>query len=157
MVILDNHVTKPGWCCGYNDGNGFFGDTFFDPATWIAGLTKIARTFKGISNVVGMSLRNELRGPKQNVDDWFKYVFIYDICITYWHLFFWFSLSLFFIYNCFNLNCIDNLTVAQKGKKKGLQTSGHLLHVRITFKFLFHVCPFDACVCVRDRYSICIL
>ncbi|KAL1199936.1 Glycosyl hydrolase 5 family protein [Cardamine amara subsp. amara] len=74
MVILDNHVTKPGWCCGYNDGNGFFGDTFFDPATWISGLTKIATTFKGISNVVGMSLRNELRGPKQNVDDWFKYM-----------------------------------------------------------------------------------
>ncbi|KAL9292769.1 putative cellulase [Arabidopsis thaliana] len=74
MVILDNHVTKPGWCCGYNDGNGFFGDTFFDPATWIAGLTKIAMTFKGATNVVGMSLRNELRGPKQNVDDWFKYM-----------------------------------------------------------------------------------
>lgn len=78
MVILDNHLTKPGWCCGYDDGNGFFGDTFFDPATWIAGLTKMATTFKGASNVVGMSLRNELRGPKQNIDVWFKYV----ICIT---------------------------------------------------------------------------
>ncbi|XP_006292902.2 uncharacterized protein LOC17885424 [Capsella rubella] len=74
MVILDNHVTKPGWCCGYDDGNGFFGDTYFDPATWIAGLTKIATTFKGTSNVVGMSLRNELRGARQNVDDWFKYM-----------------------------------------------------------------------------------
>ncbi|CAN8253709.1 unnamed protein product [Cochlearia groenlandica] len=74
MVILDNHVTKPGWCCGYNDGNGFFGDTFFEPATWITGLAKIATIFKGVSNVVGMSLRNELRGPKQNVEDWFKYM-----------------------------------------------------------------------------------
>ncbi|CAH8360981.1 unnamed protein product [Eruca vesicaria subsp. sativa] len=74
MVILDNHLTKPGWCCGYDDGNGFFGDTFFDPATWIAGLTKIATTFKNVSNVVGMSLRNELRGPKQNIDVWFKYM-----------------------------------------------------------------------------------
>ncbi|KAL0889618.1 hypothetical protein Bca101_013601 [Brassica carinata] len=71
MVILDNHLTKPGWCCGNDDGNGFFGDTFFDPATWISGLTYMATSFKDISNVVGMSLRNELRGPKQNVDDWY--------------------------------------------------------------------------------------
>ncbi|KAJ4888331.1 Cellulase (glycosyl hydrolase family 5) protein [Raphanus sativus] len=74
MVVLDNHLTKPGWCCRYNDSNGFFGDTFFEPGTWIAGLTKIATLFKDASNVVGMSLRNELRGPRQNVDDWFKYM-----------------------------------------------------------------------------------
>ncbi|KAF8047319.1 hypothetical protein N665_3095s0001, partial [Sinapis alba] len=74
MVVLDNHLTKPGWCCHYNDSNGFFGDTFFEPDTWIAGLTKIATLFKDASNVVGMSLRNELRGARQNVDDWFKYM-----------------------------------------------------------------------------------
>ncbi|KAJ4901106.1 Cellulase (glycosyl hydrolase family 5) protein [Raphanus sativus] len=74
MVILDNHLTKPGWCCGNDDGNGFFGDTFFDPATWISGLTYMATVFINEGNVVGMSLRNELRGPKQNVDDWFKYM-----------------------------------------------------------------------------------
>ncbi|KAL0792734.1 hypothetical protein Bca101_064111 [Brassica carinata] len=74
MVVLDNHLTKPGWCCRYNDSNGFFGDTFFEPGTWISGLTKIATLFKDASNVVGMSLRNELRGPRQNVDDWFKYM-----------------------------------------------------------------------------------
>lgn len=78
MVVLDNHLTKPGWCCRYNDSNGFFGDTFFEPGTWIAGLTKIATLFKDASNVVGMSLRNELRGPRQNVDDWFKYVHLHN-------------------------------------------------------------------------------
>jgi hypothetical protein len=26
MVILDNHVSNPGWCCGNDDGNGVFGD-----------------------------------------------------------------------------------------------------------------------------------
>ncbi|KAH0850133.1 hypothetical protein HID58_095759 [Brassica napus] len=65
---------KPGWCCRFNDSNGFFGDTFFEPGSWIAGLTKIATLFKDASYVVGMSLRNELRGPRQNVDDWFKYM-----------------------------------------------------------------------------------
>ncbi|QCD88000.1 endoglucanase [Vigna unguiculata] len=74
MVILDNHVTQPGWCCGNMDGNGFFGDQYFDPDLWIMGLTNMATLFKGVSNVVGMSLRNELRGPKQNVNQWYRYM-----------------------------------------------------------------------------------
>ncbi|CAL9022049.1 unnamed protein product [Prunus brigantina] len=74
MVILDNHVSKPGWCCSSSDGNGFFGDQYFNPDVWIKGLTRMATLFNGVGNVVGMSLRNELRGPKQNVDDWYKYM-----------------------------------------------------------------------------------
>ncbi|XP_068470391.1 glycosyl hydrolase 5 family protein-like isoform X1 [Phaseolus vulgaris] len=74
MVILDNHLTQPGWCCGNTDGNGFFTDKFFNPDQWISGLTKMATLFKGVKTVVGMSLRNELRGSKQNVNDWYKYM-----------------------------------------------------------------------------------
>ncbi|KAJ6771140.1 CELLULASE FAMILY PROTEIN [Salix koriyanagi] len=74
MVILDNHISKPGWCCSNSDGNGFFGDQYFDPDVWITGLTRMASMFKGVPNVVGMSLRNELRGPKQNVNDWYRYM-----------------------------------------------------------------------------------
>ncbi|KAL2343117.1 hypothetical protein Fmac_004402 [Flemingia macrophylla] len=74
MVILDNHITQPGWCCSNFDGNGFFGDKFFDPNLWILGLTKMATLFNGVTNVVGMSLRNELRGPRQNINDWYKYM-----------------------------------------------------------------------------------
>ena len=72
MVILDNHISKLGWCCSNDDGNGFFGDQYFDPDLWINGLTKMATIFKGVPNVVGMSLRNEPRGPKQNLPDWYK-------------------------------------------------------------------------------------
>uniref|UniRef100_A0A2P2PJ99 Glycoside hydrolase family 5 domain-containing protein n=1 Tax=Rhizophora mucronata TaxID=61149 RepID=A0A2P2PJ99_RHIMU len=72
MVILDNHVSKPGWCCSNSDGNGFFGDQYFNPDTWIKGLAQMATIFKDVSNVVGMSLRNELRGPRQNVNDWYR-------------------------------------------------------------------------------------
>ncbi|KAJ1405347.1 Glycoside hydrolase, family 5 [Sesbania bispinosa] len=72
MVILDNHITQATWCCGNSDGNGFFGDKYFDPDQWILGLTKMATLFEGVPNVVGMSLRNELRGPRQNVNDWYK-------------------------------------------------------------------------------------
>ncbi|KAF3562960.1 hypothetical protein DY000_02010983 [Brassica cretica] len=75
MVVLDNHNSKPGWCCTDNDQNGFFGDKHFNPQLWIKGLTKMASMFSNVSsNVIGMSLRNELRGPKQNVKDWYKYM-----------------------------------------------------------------------------------
>ncbi|KAL3501106.1 hypothetical protein ACH5RR_035555 [Cinchona calisaya] len=72
MIILDNHISKPGWCCSNFDGNGFFGDQYFNPDLWIKGLIKVATMFNGITNVVGMSLRNELRGPKQNINDWYR-------------------------------------------------------------------------------------
>nr|QST87267.1 endoglucanase 5 [Abelmoschus esculentus] len=74
MVILDNHISNPGWCCSNFDGNGFFGDKYFNPDLWITGLTRMATLFNGVTNVVGMSLRNELRGPKQNLNDWYKYM-----------------------------------------------------------------------------------
>ncbi|OEL22417.1 hypothetical protein BAE44_0016564 [Dichanthelium oligosanthes] len=74
MVILDNHVSSPGWCCGNDDGNGFFGDRDFEPDVWVDGLANMATTFADVPNVVGMSLRNELRGPRQNPDDWYTYM-----------------------------------------------------------------------------------
>ncbi|XP_042485936.1 glycosyl hydrolase 5 family protein-like [Macadamia integrifolia] len=74
MVILDNHITKPGWCCSRNDGNGFFNDPYFDPDVWIKGLTRMATLFNNVPAVVGMSLRNELRGNRQNVNDWYNYM-----------------------------------------------------------------------------------
>ncbi|KAL0324256.1 UNVERIFIED_CONTAM: Glycosyl hydrolase 5 family protein [Sesamum calycinum] len=74
MVVLDNHVSQPKWCCGGGDGNGFFGDAEFDPTEWLQGLAAVARTYKGNSAVIGMSLRNELRGDRQNEADWYKYM-----------------------------------------------------------------------------------
>ncbi|KAI3779499.1 hypothetical protein L2E82_09220 [Cichorium intybus] len=74
MVILDNHISKPGWCCNDNDGNGFFGDLYFDPEVWIKGIRRVAAIFKGYRNVVGMSLRNELRGYRQDIQTWYKYM-----------------------------------------------------------------------------------
>ncbi|KAF8412987.1 hypothetical protein HHK36_000959 [Tetracentron sinense] len=66
MVILDNHISKPGWCCSNFDGNGFYGDRYFAPDLWLKGLTRMATMFNGVTCVVGMSLRNELRGSMQN-------------------------------------------------------------------------------------------
>ncbi|KAK1281504.1 hypothetical protein QJS10_CPB22g00037 [Acorus calamus] len=74
MVVLDNHVSFPMWCCDNNDGNGFFGDKYFDPQVWVNGLHNVAQRFNGKSQVVGMSMRNELRGPNQNVTAWYNYI-----------------------------------------------------------------------------------
>ncbi|XP_058102111.1 glycosyl hydrolase 5 family protein-like [Magnolia sinica] len=74
MVVLDNHVSRPQWCCGNNDGNGFFGDPYFDPEEWLEGLAIVAKRFKGKAQVVGMSLQNELRGPRQSELGWYQQV-----------------------------------------------------------------------------------
>lgn len=73
MVVLDNQISKPEWCCSKLDGNGFFGDEFFDPGEWLRGLSLMAALFNGSSSVVAMSLRNELRGPRQNLTDWYRF------------------------------------------------------------------------------------
>ncbi|OVA18925.1 Glycoside hydrolase [Macleaya cordata] len=74
MVVLDNHISRPNWCCSENDGNGFFGDEYFDAEEWLEGLTIVARRFKYYPQVVAMSMRNELRGPRQAQPDWFRWV-----------------------------------------------------------------------------------
>ncbi|KAJ0971495.1 hypothetical protein J5N97_019454 [Dioscorea zingiberensis] len=72
MVVLDNHVSKPMWCCAGDDGNGFFGDLYFDPDEWLRGLDFVARRFRPYSQVIGMSMRNELRGPRESEAAWYK-------------------------------------------------------------------------------------
>ncbi|KAJ4832362.1 hypothetical protein Tsubulata_002165 [Turnera subulata] len=74
MVLLDNHVSHPTWCCSESDGNGFFNDQYFDPEEWQNGLTTVAKRFRGKLQVIGIGMRNELRGPQGNVDDWYRYV-----------------------------------------------------------------------------------
>ena len=68
LVILDNRISKP----SSSNGNGFFGNQYFDPDLWMKGLTRMATIFNGVINVVGMSLRNELQGSGQNVNDWYR-------------------------------------------------------------------------------------
>ncbi|KAL4587345.1 hypothetical protein LXL04_000214 [Taraxacum kok-saghyz] len=74
MVVLDNHVSEPMWCCSNNDGNGFFGDKYFDPEEWLRGLSIVGERYKNTPMVVAMSLRNELRGPRQNEVEWYQWV-----------------------------------------------------------------------------------
>ncbi|XP_051151274.1 glycosyl hydrolase 5 family protein-like [Andrographis paniculata] len=74
MAVLDNQVSKPSWCCSNDDDNGFFGDKYFDTIEWLRGLSMAAKHYNNTPTLVAMSLRNELRGPRQNPKDWYKYV-----------------------------------------------------------------------------------
>lgn len=65
-VHLDNHMSKAGWCCSLTDGNGWFGDTYFDVDKWKRGLAYMAGHAKSWKAQTSVGLRNELRRPEDN-------------------------------------------------------------------------------------------
>jgi endoglucanase len=86
-VILDNHVSKAQWCCNLTDGNGWWDTAFgyneinsqwFVTEDWLNGLKAMAQFASKHDNVIGMSVRNELRAlwPQDlnNHADWYTYV-----------------------------------------------------------------------------------
>jgi hypothetical protein len=74
LVLFDNHISKSMWCCSDTDGNGFWGDRYFDVEQWITGVSFMAKKTVDRPYVIAMSLRNELRGPRENQPDWYRYV-----------------------------------------------------------------------------------
>ncbi|KAF6818773.1 endo-beta-1 [Colletotrichum sojae] len=64
FLHLDNHLSKAGWCCPIDDGNGWFGDTFFNTSNWVRSLSFMAEhgkaNWKSFSSI---GLRNEIREP----------------------------------------------------------------------------------------------
>lgn len=43
IISLDNHVSKAFWCCGNDDGNGWFGEKYFDVENWKRGLAFLTK------------------------------------------------------------------------------------------------------------------
>ncbi|KAL1874286.1 hypothetical protein Daus18300_003650 [Diaporthe australafricana] len=86
MTILDNHLSKAGWCCNLTDGNGWWDEAeghndqnsrFFNTAQWLQGLQSVASWSASRPGVVGLSLRNEIRQDLiqlTGVDDWYTLV-----------------------------------------------------------------------------------
>ncbi|CAK7203680.1 hypothetical protein SEUCBS139899_006423 [Sporothrix eucalyptigena] len=85
-VHLDNHISRAEWCCSTTDGNAWWGDTDFDIANWVRGISYMAKHGAKWPNLVSMSLRNEPRSPDDkgaaataskktyNWQGWYKYV-----------------------------------------------------------------------------------
>lgn len=87
MVVLDNHISRAGWCCSTSDGNGWWDSAsgytasnsqYFKTQDWLNGLKAMAQFAASHSNVVGLALRNELRAvgsqDGNNHADWYNYV-----------------------------------------------------------------------------------
>lgn len=51
IVHLDNHVSKAFWCCADNDGNGWFGEKFFDVEKWKRGLAFMAQHVSSVTTI----------------------------------------------------------------------------------------------------------
>ena len=41
-IVLDNHMSQGAWCCNTEDGNSWWGDTYFSVANWTRGLAYMA-------------------------------------------------------------------------------------------------------------------
>lgn len=65
MVILDNHLSDAGWCCGGQhdtaDLDGLWWNNSFPETCWVEDWRKMAQMFEGEPAVVGADLRNEPR------------------------------------------------------------------------------------------------
>ncbi|KAF2007165.1 glycoside hydrolase family 5 protein [Amniculicola lignicola CBS 123094] len=75
ILHLDNHVSKAFWCCALDDGNGWFGEKYFDVEKWIRGWGFIAKHAKDHwPSFASVGLRNELRSAKQAEPyDWYTW------------------------------------------------------------------------------------
>ncbi len=59
MIILDNHLSHAGWCCGEQDDLWY--DDDFPESNWLRDWTAMASRFRDQPMVVGADLRNEPR------------------------------------------------------------------------------------------------
>lgn len=61
MVILNNHVSSAGWCCGDFDGEGLWYTSAYPEKDFFDALASMAHRYKGNPLVCGFDLRNEIR------------------------------------------------------------------------------------------------
>ncbi|KAK2596321.1 hypothetical protein N8I77_013217 [Diaporthe amygdali] len=81
-IDLDNHMSQGAWCCNTEDGNSWWGDTYFSVANWTRGLAYMANHASSWTALASMSLRNEPRRPDNNAtlqetynwQYWYEYV-----------------------------------------------------------------------------------
>ncbi|KAJ4359451.1 uncharacterized protein N0V89_000004 [Didymosphaeria variabile] len=75
ILHLDNHVSKAFWCCGDDDGNGWFGEKYFNVDNWIRGWSFISsHARENWPTFASVGLRNELRKATTSEPvDWYTW------------------------------------------------------------------------------------
>jgi len=59
MVIINNHISKDGWCCLFSNEEGLWYVPGWNESMWIGSLTGLAARYKDNQLVVAYDLRNE--------------------------------------------------------------------------------------------------
>lgn len=67
LVILNNHMSESGWCCGTDDGNGIWYNENYTETDWLSALTFLSARYKDNPRVFGHDLRNE---PRPDLRGW---------------------------------------------------------------------------------------
>lgn len=70
MVIINNHVSKAGWCCNYGQDEGLWYVPGYNESVWIESLVFFARRYRANTLVVAYDLRNELHDYKETHLTW---------------------------------------------------------------------------------------
>ncbi|KAJ5995555.1 hypothetical protein N7481_002532 [Penicillium waksmanii] len=77
-LVFNNHVSKAIWCCSPDDGNGWFGDTYFDVTKWKRSLAYMAKYTEKWPARTAFSLRNELRQVNSPANDTYGWSLWYN-------------------------------------------------------------------------------
>lgn len=59
MVILNNHISKSGWCCNVKQDEGFWYTDLYPERFWIESIVGMTTLFRNNSLVVAFDIRNE--------------------------------------------------------------------------------------------------
>jgi len=70
MVIINNHNSKSGWCCHYNQDEGLWYVPGYPEELWIESLVYYTQMYRNNSLVVGIDLRNEVHDYKDTHLTW---------------------------------------------------------------------------------------
>ncbi|CAE7567712.1 unnamed protein product, partial [Symbiodinium necroappetens] len=70
LVVLNNHVSKRGWCCDASDGEGLWYTEDFPESVWLDHLSFLAARYRDNAGVVGFDIRNEIRSTEFETPTW---------------------------------------------------------------------------------------
>lgn len=64
LIVMNNHNSKPGWCCDLDSEEGLWATSAYSATTWLEVLGTVATRYVGVPRVVGMDLRNEIHDAR---------------------------------------------------------------------------------------------
>eukprot|EP00930_Biecheleria_cincta_P031596 TRINITY_DN21931_c0_g1_i1.p1 TRINITY_DN21931_c0_g1~~TRINITY_DN21931_c0_g1_i1.p1 ORF type:complete len:526 (+),score=53.29 TRINITY_DN21931_c0_g1_i1:310-1887(+) len=70
LVVLNNHMSAPGWCCDGDDAEGLWYTAEYPEESWLQALGLMAARYRNDLRVVGFDLRNELRPAHSITPTW---------------------------------------------------------------------------------------